>query len=325
MLKIAIHSAPGLGDAFLMMIVAHHLTLHGHKVIFFHPHVTLLAPIFPTITIHCYPNLQDYDSRFLEFDETLLQNDHSERSWRLLNLRNDEKLNNLKVLFIKPYPKQTKEKDFTFDQKLLFSSNLQKALSTFYQIDASKENGLVFSESQKKQIHKNRVMIHPTSGDQKRNWCKKKFVQLDQMLKKLNYDVIFCISEAEKKSFISDETSKLTIKPFSTLKGLAEDLNKACYFIGNDSGVGHLASYLGLKTITISGNKKHSMLWRPSWEKNILVTPSFPLPNFKGLVYKYFNGRIRDNHWQKFISTKKVLHAFLKMTNLTNKTKTYDT
>ena len=324
-MKIAIHSAPGLGDAFLMMIVAHHLTLHGHKVIFFHPHLTLLAPIFPNITIHCYPNLQEYETSFLEFDETLLQNDHSERSWKLFHLRNDEKLKNLKVLFIKPYPKQTKEKDFTFDQKLLFTSNLQKALSTLYQINASKENGLVFSESTNKQIHKNRVMIHPTSSDKKKNWSKKKFAELDQRLKKLNYDVIFCISESEKQSFISDETSKLIIKPFSTLNELIEDLSKACYFIGNDSGIGHLASYLGLKTLTISGNKKLSMLWRPSWEKNILVTPFFPLPNFKGLVYKYFNGRIRDNYWQKFISTKKVLHAFLKMTNLTKKTQSYDT
>ena len=74
--------------------------------------------------------------------------------------------------------------------------------------------------------------------------------------------------------------------------------------IGNDSGVGHLASCLGIPTLTICRSQMAANFWRPGWSKGAVITPPAWVPNLKGL-------RLRDQHWQKFISVKKVYKTFI--------------
>ena len=97
---------------------------------------------------------------------------------------------------------------------------------------------------------------------------------------------------------------------FKSLKEVAAFLYESGYLIGNDSGLGHLASNLNIPTLTISGNPKRVRLWRPDWALNHVVTIPFPLPNFKGIRM-----RVRENFWQHFIPVARTLKAFRKLTH----------
>jgi heptosyltransferase-3 len=79
------------------------------------------------------------------------------------------------------------------------------------------------------------------------------------------------------------------------------------YLVGNDSGLGHLASFLGVPTCTITRRKALAKLWAPSYTPGAVVTPPPWVPNIRGL-------RLRDRYWQSFISVEKVLFAFDKLT-----------
>ena len=95
---------------------------------------------------------------------------------------------------------------------------------------------------------------------------------------------------------------------FDHLQDLKNYLFESGYFIGNDSGIGHLASNLKIPTLTISSNRKLAKLWRPGWYYGKVVFPSTVLPNFKGINFAF-----RDKHWSKFISVRKVLNNFYKL------------
>ena len=75
--------------------------------------------------------------------------------------------------------------------------------------------------------------------------------------------------------------------------------------LGNDSGIGHLASSLKIPTLTIFATKRKEILWKPNYITGITVS-SWPLINIKGL-------RLREKFWKKTISVKKVIHNFNKL------------
>jgi hypothetical protein len=96
---------------------------------------------------------------------------------------------------------------------------------------------------------------------------------------------------------------------FSTLDVLARYIYESGYFVGNDSGLGHLASFLEIPTLTITRRRAHAKLWAPGYTTGVIVTPNPWIPNISGF-------RLRDRHWQKFISTRKVLRAFDRLLGL---------
>ena len=91
---------------------------------------------------------------------------------------------------------------------------------------------------------------------------------------------------------------------FETIDALARFVVESHFMIGNDSGIGHLASNLGLPTITIFSSKKRAMLWHPDWGKNQSITPCIKIP-----------GKLFKNSWKWLISIYQVYHELLKLEN----------
>ena len=90
---------------------------------------------------------------------------------------------------------------------------------------------------------------------------------------------------------------------FPNLDFLAQYIYESGYLIGNDSGLGHLASALGVPTLTFCRRKTWANMWAPSFSKGIVVTPSSIIPNIRGL-------RLRDRHWKTFITLGMARRAF---------------
>jgi ADP-heptose:LPS heptosyltransferase len=144
-----------------------------------------------------------------------------------------------------------------------------------------------------------RVVIHPKSSRESKNWPWQKFANLAEELEQEGFEPWFILTPAEKETVPPCRCPDLR-----NLSEMAHFVAESGAMIGNDSGIGHLASCLGLPTVTICRHKQASLFWRPAWSPGTILTPPQLLPNLKGM-------RWRDKYWKHCISVGRVQNAFL--------------
>ncbi|MCI5138069.1 MAG: lipopolysaccharide heptosyltransferase family protein, partial [Candidatus Electrothrix sp. AR1] len=81
-------------------------------------------------------------------------------------------------------------------------------------------------------------------------------------------------------------------------------LYESGFFIGNDSGGGHLASCLDIPVLSIHGRKGKSRVWRPGWGQVEVVTP----------LINVIGGSLRQHFWKYFLSVSAVERGFERLT-----------
>jgi hypothetical protein len=203
-------------------------------------------------------------------------------------------------------PIATKRKDYPyweggkFDGDLPFVDNLVRFCQEGLKLEkSSKTNGMVIPSGVISHRYLQRVIIHPTSSRPGKNWPAEKFIAVSQALENQGYEPVFILTSEEKKQW-----DKISAPEFPSLDALATFIAESGGMIGNDSGIGHLASCLQLPTVTVCRSRQASRFWRPAWGKSTVVTPSLWIPNMKGL-------RVRDRYWKEAISVRRVLKSFL--------------
>ncbi|GAB4184418.1 MAG: glycosyltransferase family 9 protein [Simkaniaceae bacterium] len=296
----AVICAKGIGDGLLMMIAAAKLCNAGYAVDIFHPSKDLLAPLFPRQ--YHWLSFSQYNPSF--YGLTILQNDHGENAWKLIEMRKKGILDNLKIFFPKKSLAFTLE-DYLFDPQKSAAENIVAGMRKILHFTTEdKDNHLIRpSGSFRKQLQ--RIIIHPTSADKSKNWLPLQFFLLAAQLEKKGFSPVFTVSSEEAPVWRKFLQNSFSLLSFPDLSKLAAYLYESGFFIGNDSGIGHLASNLGIPTLTICGNRKISKIWRPDWSLSEIVQIPFPLPNFKGI-----NMRIRERFWPIFIPVSKVQKKF---------------
>lgn len=305
---IVILSAKGIGDALLMMVTAHQMDLSGYKVIFFHEQASHIASLFPHIEIIPYPEMKTLLEIITNSSLTILQNDHGERACTLFN----ERMKNNQLPLIGFFPKKSPyfmKGDFYFTPQSPILKQIARATATLLGNQSAKpENGIIISPNHIYRRSPRRVILHPTSGDEKKNWSLESFISVAKKLKKLGFEPEWMMSEKEKREFKGSSLGGFPIVTFPSLVESSTYLYESGFFIGNDSGLGHLASNIKIPTITIGSNKKWVSLWRPSWYQNTIITPCIPLPNFKGI-----NLCLREKYWRACISPSQVIKEFMRL------------
>lgn len=118
-----------------------------------------------------------------------------------------------------------------------------------------------------------RVMIHPTSYNAKKNWPAEKYLSLARRLKARGYDPQFVLSPKERDEWAMLFEPEFTVPRLADTQKLAEYLYESGYVIGNDSGVGHLASALGVPVLTLFRKRRDGFCWRPGWGRNEVIRP----------------------------------------------------
>lgn len=93
------------------------------------------------------------------------------------------------------------------------------------------------------------IAIHPFSGSAKKNWPLEQFRQLS-----LPYPVRYCISP---------EQTLAGAVQYDNLYDLARWLRGAVLYIGNDSGITHLAAACGVPTVAIFSEYSNPRIWAP--------------------------------------------------------------
>lgn len=103
------------------------------------------------------------------------------------------------------------------------------------------------------------VLIHAGSGAEKKNWPIDRFVLLAEHLDEQGRTVEWIRGPAEDRLQIPSDARILEV---SSLVTLTRHLTGTTHYIGNDSGITHLAAACGRKTIAIFG-PTNPRVWAP--------------------------------------------------------------
>lgn len=305
MKKSALLGASGIGDGLLMMIGAHHFKLAGYRTTVFHDAANDLSLLFNSDAFAHHLPLENLENALSQYDRVMVQNDHSARAFHLFNLREKKNLKNV-TFFFPTDSKYRKKEDLLFDPRLPMATNLALACQKMLGTPETKENGLPLPKEKQFRKNPNRIIIHPTSNNPEKNWKQKQFLSLGKKLETQGFFPVFCVSPAERKDW--EEIKSISLPYFENLREVKDYIYESGFLIGNDSGLGHLASNLGIPTLTIGQSLKKLRLWRPGWSLGKVVTTPFPLPNFKGRLF-----RIREKFWQNFVSVSRVYKTFTEL------------
>jgi hypothetical protein len=101
------------------------------------------------------------------------------------------------------------------------------------------------------------VVMHPGSGSTKKSWHLSNFISLADRFKKTDKQVVFLLGSAELERFSRAQLAAIediaAVISNASLNQVLQVLACSNCFIGNDSGITHMAAALGIKTIALFG------------------------------------------------------------------------
>jgi heptosyltransferase-3 len=105
------------------------------------------------------------------------------------------------------------------------------------------------------------IAIHPGSSDEGRRWPAASFAAVINQLLRLQQPVLLLagpseaevLKEVQKRLSYSPKAGLLTVLQNAPLLEVAQRLLKCKSFLGNDSGISHLAGMLGIPTLVLFG------------------------------------------------------------------------
>ena len=163
---------------------------------------------------------------------------------------------------------------------------------------------------------KSTIIIHPGSGSSFKNWPFDCFISLAKRLRQNKKLVKWMIGPAEKDYedlLIKGEELEKNVLNVDKLEDVFNALENAKYFVGNDSGISHVAALTGLKTIVIFGPSDYRR-WAPVGTKVKIISEQIT-------CQPCFETGARDCKHRKClteISVKKVLDSILERQDMTN-------
>ncbi len=280
--RVAVVCARGLGDGLLSMILSHNLALSGVDVTTFSSILCELKEWFPGQRILPFPSGEVSHKTYAAFD-TLIAFDYS-------MVREDDNFGN-HLIFLK---------QSSLDKSKTMVENLQKICETRLALPyCEKDNGIMIPQNLSWREFQKRIVLHPMSADPKKTWPKTKYLKLAKILENDGYLPCFCVSPDEREEW-ETVVPQEQLPFFPTVHELACFLFESGALIGNDSGVGHLASALNIPTLSLFSRKSHSQLWRPGWNEGTVATP---LPLLLGAPLK-------QKYWKNFLSVTRVKRTF---------------
>jgi hypothetical protein len=285
--------SPALGDTLNLLIVAHNLWRAGWRVDVFGDHAHALAAWFPHLTIA--PALTQGDALHVLTHYRFVIQMHRDRPLAKLGDWHPGFIDLHEVEYAKNHHCMAKRfADFSatrFDLPAVVISNgiCPPARLTFRK-------------------HASRVAMHPEASTADKRWLPERFLELSRRLRLSGLQAEFVLEarERERWEHLGGELPPLCSFASSAL--LAAWLYESGWFIGNDSGVGHLASSLGIPTLTIFRRRGVAQRWRPGFTTGDIVLPSWWVPT----------AGLKERWWRESITVARVVDAFLALRSRVN-------
>ncbi|SAK76586.1 transferase [Caballeronia hypogeia] len=166
--------------------------------------------------------------------------------------------------------------------------------------DVTRSNGLVVPADIGCGRFADRVVIHPTGSHPEKMWGREKFLALARVLTRRQLQPSFLVAPTELGAWGDIGEDGHEVNALVRLDEVAKWIAESAWFIGNDSGLGHLASCIGVPTLTLFMRQGLARSWRPDWGPGAIVLPPSLLP-FGGL---------RERLWQRLLTVRRVTTAF---------------
>ena len=134
-------------------------------------------------------------------------------------------------------------------------------LSLFPDLTLPEEHGVprIESEGADVPVPADTVALHPGSGSREKNWPFPRFLELSRNLESEGRTVAWIIGPAEERVALPECARAWRSL---SLPALASALARCRLFVGNDSGIAHLAAAAGCPTIALFGNTD-PVVWAP--------------------------------------------------------------
>jgi heptosyltransferase-3 len=286
--RIAVVMSNAIGDTLVLMVIVHNLLRNGIDVTVFGRPAHALRHWFPDVTIQPLPDEADTRARLAPY-HTVLQM-HRNQPMPRLTETHPRVLDLDKVVFgDRSGCMAERFADFCRDELGLSNVGLY--------------NGMTPPPTLRHRQYIRRIAIHPEASTEDKRWLSRRFVKLAHNLRRRGYDVHFVIAPHERERWLELERWGIPAPEFNNPHELACWLYESGWFIGNDSGVGHLASSLSIPTISLFRRRRVSERWRPAWGTVNVVLPWQWVPT----------ARLKEKFWRQTLTCARVLSAFQRM------------
>ena len=116
------------------------------------------------------------------------------------------------------------------------------------------------------------MVVHPGSGSPTKNWPAERFVEIMRRLQAAGRETVAVLGEADvaEAAVLARELPEMPVLAGLTLTELAATLAECGAFLGNDSGIAHLAAAVGLPTTAIFG-PSDADVWAPRGRGGVTV------------------------------------------------------
>lgn len=287
--RVAVFGGRRIGDTLISLVYANNLQESGYDV-------TVFSAIFPQFK-DLFPQFKFDDSIYEWGPHTEKETPHPSLEGYAFKLFPSSGL-----CFVHTDPEVEKkiwaDGDHLFHERISLSHIAQKACKTMLKLPVAEQtNGIHLPEGYTQRKYKNRVLIHPTASNKPKSWQKRKFIRLAKRLEKRGFEPVFWLAPYERAEW---EDCPFPLIPKGSFFEIACFAYESGYFIGNDSGIGHLCSNLGIPTLTLSQRKTLGTRWRPSWSTGHLLYPKPLLPG----------GKLKERFWKHLMSVSRAEKGF---------------
>jgi ADP-heptose:LPS heptosyltransferase len=131
-------------------------------------------------------------------------------------------------------------------------------------------------------------------------WPRNKFLALVRKLVQRDFQPTFLVAPCERHTWLMDHEAAPRLQSFDSLGDVAAWIAESGWFIGNDSGLGHLASALGVPTLSLFMRRGIARTWRPNWGHGAIVLPYNLL----------LGGALKERYWKAALTDGRVLRSF---------------
>jgi heptosyltransferase-3 len=283
--SVALILSSALGDSLLMMTVARNLQLNGVPVTVFGQQINTMRDWFPGIDIAPQLRPGACAAKLAAFD-TVIQL-HANRPFASLETMHP------KVIVLAHLCSANSAESMVERLARFCRDELSLA-------QAGKGNGITPLPGLEHRQRLHRVAIHPIASTTDKCWLPSRFIELAIKLRGSGFDPQFVVAPEERAHWQHIEHLGLTLTDLGPLDRVAAWLYECGWFIGNDSGIGHLASSLDIPTLSLFMRRGIARTWRPDWGVGQVLIGSGYLPT----------GRLKERYWKYMLSVNKVSDAF---------------
>ena len=286
--RVAFVTSNAIGDTLVSMVIVRNLIDNGIDVTVYGTPAHALQHWFADVTIHALPQ-DNLATAFAQYD-TVFQ-----MQW-------NQPLRDL----VDVHPRVVTLHDVEFGDR---PGCMAQRFADFCRDDLALsapvlDNGITAPASLVHRRNTKRVMIHPEASTEDKRWFSHRFVRLAQRLRKRGYDVQFVIAPHERERWRDLATLDIPAPHFANLHELACCVYESGWFIGNDSGIGHLASNLGIPSLSLFRRRRVAERWRPAWGVVDVVLPWQWVPT----------AYLKEKLWRQTLTCNRVLAAFARLT-----------